>query len=583
LVSAIVILGLLANISARVKAYDPATSSNNSSGSNRSDDPLSMDQLPGNGLMGYISSKAPQPASGYGAGVGFYVAVYPILPEPIDDFQIGLASTWIVPDNSDNPHTPLCPPGSYARDNWPERAPTYGAVFQTIEGGLGIWGSTQFRAGYKPPKFQIVGVPDCYSGNYLITPGWADSTTATADDNMGVAQLSNRILLPPDGLTFRNNPNGELFGYSWMALPLADEKKGPPPTGRQHWTLFLALANFKGPAAFVIPESWSKISANYAFDYGRGLDAREGHAGGGAQEFNTVPYFEVQDERGTTYSKIPNFIYPVDEQGRTVLMQDVRYYSNKALADAVSGWRKGGAECSGRFDISAEACHLAEIKASPINFRQAKERKALTGIDRVVQTAVFDSYAFGLQWKNSPVSPNGEFPRYYKETGSGRVAVAASEVPLKLRTKEFSPAVNRNTYTSPASGAWADPGPAKGPYYADLADGSRVTYYWYRFIDQPSLRQYKRVWNDSMRSELQSIIEKIQKSWKIDHEYMPAPRDGKPLASIDPALIVTPPAGLDVGYVPIVTRQEIVKSKSAPPPFPDLVPRPPFTSSREKR
>ncbi len=59
-------------------------------------------QLHGSGLMGYISSKAPQPSSGYGAGIGFYVAVYPILPEPIDQFQIGLASTWIVPKNADN-------------------------------------------------------------------------------------------------------------------------------------------------------------------------------------------------------------------------------------------------------------------------------------------------------------------------------------------------------------------------------------------------------------------------------------------------------------------------------------------------
>ncbi len=301
-----------------------------------------QDQYHGSGLMGYISSSAPQPSSGYGAGIGFYVAVYPILPEPLDHFQIGLASTWIVPKNADNTSIPLCPPGTHARDNWPERAPTYGSVFQTIEGGLGIWGSTQFRAGYTPPKFQIVGVPDCYSGNYLISPGWSNKTIATDDDKMGIAQLSNRFIIPPDGLTFQSNPEGELFGYSWMALPLMDEKKGPPPTGNQHWTLFLALDNFKGPVAFVIPESWSKISKDYTFDYGRGLDAQEGNSGGGAQEFNTVPYFEYKDEQGIIYSKVPNFIYPVDEEGRTVLMQDIRYYSNSAIADDILKWRKGG-------------------------------------------------------------------------------------------------------------------------------------------------------------------------------------------------------------------------------------------------
>jgi hypothetical protein len=517
------------------------------------------DQIRSGGLIGYISSKAPQPSAGYGAGIGFYVAVYPILPEPIADFQIGLASTWIVPKNADNTTNPLCPPGTQARDHWPERAPTYGAVFQTIEGGLGIWGSTQFRAGYRPPKFQIVGVPDCYNGNYLISPGWSNRTTAAADDKMGIAQLSNRFLVPPDGFTFQANPRGEYFGYSWMSLPLADEKKGPPPTGGQHWTLFLALANFKGPVAFVIPESWSKISANYLFDYGRGLDAQEGHAGGGAQEFNTVPYFEAQDDKGTTYSKVPNFIYPVDARGRTVLMRDVSYYSPKALSDAVLAWRKGGAAPSGRFGITTESCYVAEIKASPINFKQTKDRKILEGIDKVVQTAVFDSYAFGLQWNNSPVSPNGEFPRYYKDAGVTRVAVAASEVPELLKAREFKPAVNRRDYTSPETGAWAEPGPAKGPYYANLADGSRVTYAWYRFIDQPSLQQYKAIWTEDMKAALQALVEKIQKNWTPDKDYMPAPKDGKPLVAIDPGLLVTPPAGLEVGYVPIVIKQEIAK------------------------
>ena len=55
---------------------------------------------------------------------------------------------------------------------------------------------------------------------------------------------------------------------------------------------------------------------------------------------------------------------------------------------------------------------------------------------------------------------------------------------------------------------------------------------------------------------MQSIVEKIQKYWTPDMDYMPAPRDGKPLVNIDPGLLVTPPEGLEVGYVPIVTGQE---------------------------
>src|SRR6185312_5634061 len=471
-------------------------------------------EMSGDGLMGYISFRtSPQPA-GYSSGIGFYSAVYPMLREPIDHFQIGLASTWITPDNSDNLTQPLCPPGSYARDNWEKgRGPTFKDVFQTIEGGLGIWGSTQFRAGYQSPKFQIVGVPDCYTGNYLISPGWGNSTTATKDANMGVAQLSNRLLIPPDGVTFRGKPNGELFGYSWMSLPLSDVKAESPPTGNRYWTLFFALSNFKGPDAFIIPESWSKISANYAFDNNRGLDSRGGRSGGGAQEINTVPYFEMKDSAGSVFSKIPQFTYPVDKRKETILIQDVRYYSQKALADAVADWRRSGRTCSGKFLISDSASVLATLRASPFNFHQAEERIPLRGFEQVVQTRVFaDSTSFGLAWTRSPVSPRGALPQYFREEQGKRVAVSAQDVPRELRDKKFAAARNGGTYTSPDSGAWRNPGPVRGPYYAYPADGSRITYYWYRFIDQPSLQQYKNSWGDSARAAMQSLVEMIHRN-----------------------------------------------------------------------
>jgi hypothetical protein len=54
---------------------------------------------------------------------------------------------------------------------------------------------------------------------------------------------------------------------------------------------------------------------------------------------------------------------------------------------------------------------------------------------------------------------------------------------------------------------------------------------------------------------LQSFVEKIHANWPIDRDYMAPPGSGA-LATLDPALLVTPPKGMEVGYVPIVTRQE---------------------------
>src|SRR5678815_4244573 len=92
------------------------------------------------GLHGYIGFSASRPAarSKYSAGMGFYSAVWPLVDQPLADFQIGLASSWITPDNSDNKDKPLAPEGTLAR-TWQERGPTWESVFQTVEGGLGYW------------------------------------------------------------------------------------------------------------------------------------------------------------------------------------------------------------------------------------------------------------------------------------------------------------------------------------------------------------------------------------------------------------------------------------------------------------
>ena len=125
-----------------------------------------------------------------------------------------------MPDNSDNKDKPLAPVGTLAR-TWKERGPTWSSVFQTVEGGLGYWAGNHFR--YGPPKFSMNATPQCY--DYEVgSPGWSFfySNEALPDNRLGIAQLSNRLLIPPDALPFAGNPNGEFLGYTWMALPFTD-------------------------------------------------------------------------------------------------------------------------------------------------------------------------------------------------------------------------------------------------------------------------------------------------------------------------------------------------------------------------
>jgi hypothetical protein len=504
------------------------------------------------GLHGYIGFNATRPParSEYSAGMGFYSAVWSLVDQPLSDFQIGLAGCWISPDNSDNKDKPLAPEGTLAR-KWRERGPTWDSVFQTVEGGLGYWAGNHFR--YGPPKFSLNATPQCY--DYEVgSPGWSFfySNEALPDHRLGIAQLSNRLLIPPDALPFQGNPNGQFLGYTWMALPFTDPTTGDPPTGDQSWTCFLSTANFKGPMAYYIPETWSKIGKlfNYPFIYGRGLDARPGVMGGGAMEINTVPRFDARDAKGVVYSKIPRLQFPVDERGRAILVQDVTYYSKAALYDAFKAWRDGGPACSGRLD--EKGAWKSTLTTHTTRYKQAG--KKLAGVERVFDTRVFEGNVWGLEWSGSPVSPPGVFPQYYKQVGEERVAVAAADVPPETRlvTQEFKLAKPGKPYTSPAAGAWTQPGPKSGPLTVRLIDGSQVTYAWYRFVDQPSFRQYD--WSEEKKAKLQAFVEKIHATWPTDRDYMAPPGRGA-LVTLDPALLVTPPPGLERGYVPIVTGQ----------------------------
>jgi hypothetical protein len=153
-------------------------------------------------------------------------------------------------------------------------------------------------------------------------------------------------------------------------------------------------------------------------------------------------------------------------------------------------------------------------------------------------------------------------PEYYrlaKDRGKEQwVAVSPKDVPAEtgLARVEFPRrrGPDRRPYVTPdeADSPWKKPGPVAGPFEAKLGDGSVVTYSWYRFADQPALLNADLTPGE--REALQKRVELLHKNWNKDREYLPPPTAGR-LADLDPAVLVTPPKGLEVGYVPIVTRQ----------------------------
>ena len=496
------------------------------------------------GYIGYNSS----PNSSYGSGVSFYTAAWKLVDDPLFWLQIGLPGTWIIPDNTDN-STALCPPGTLA-SNWTERGPTWSDVFQTLEGGLGYWRGNKYR--YGPPKFSMNATPQCYDYE-VASPGWSFfyDDQALQDNLLGIAQLSNRLLIPPDAITFEGDPQGEFMGYAYMALPLTDAyNNGTTPVGNQSWTCFINTENFKGPIAYYLPETWAKLSESYPEIEGKGLDNKKGIIHGGAMEINTVPKFEANGPEGTLYIKVPKLNFSVDGNGEALLVQDLRYYNENAIFNTILDWRNDNTPFNGVFNEAG----MIQPDISAYNPYLRLSDHEIKGLNNVFSTFVKNN-GFGFKWAESEFEV-GSFPEYYKKSGDVMIPIKVEEVPeeTKLLEAEFPLQDNQGIYTSPNYGSWVDPGPADGPYNVMLNDGSTLTYYWYKFIDQPVFNQYN--WDNEKRGLLQSLIEKIHKEWDIDSDYIPSPTVGK-LVRIDNNLIVSPPSGLEYGYVPIVVNQSL--------------------------
>ena len=277
-----------------------------------------------------------------------------------------------------------------------------------------------------------------------------------------------------------------------MALPFTEPVAGEPPTGDQAWTCFLSAANFKGPIAYYIPETWSKIGKlfNYPFIYGRGLDARPGIMGGGAMEINTVPCFRGHGRPGrrlfeAAQAAVPGGRPGTDPSGpgRDVLLEGGALRCLQGLA----GRRPD------LFRAVRRERRLEDRTLTTRDDRASTRPGRRSAASKESSTPGFSRPTSG-DWSGSTgrMSAMGCFPQYFKHAGDERVAVSVGGRARRrpgFRPRNSSGPRRGEPYTSPAGGAWGQPGPVRGPFQVKLADGSIVTYSWYRFVDQPSFQQ----------------------------------------------------------------------------------------------
>ena len=503
-------------------------------------------------MAGYLLVPHGRVDAKYNAGFSMYVAAWPLLKNyPGQDFQSGLFGTWMF---------------SQYDGKKPEK------IYSDIEGGLGWWRDTRFAT--ETPKFIMGGVA-------LNFVEWANGPGAgkgrdwkNPKGHYAIAQLSPWVLWPPDGLNLKQGTNGELFGYGYLPLPLTAAKRTTAgkdvPTGDQCWTLFLNTGNFKGPVTFFVPYFWSKPTVEKPELSGLFLDTRPSDPNKAVQmETQHVPAYIGLDAKGTSYARVAPTQFPATAGKDAPLIHRITAYNKAALWDGVRAWFAGGKEVSGTIDPKAAAVQTFESKGGatwriyPPN-KERDSRAQVTWSSFATPTAL-DETTYGYKWSDAVTKAVSlvTLPEYYrlekdKKDKERWVVVSEKDVPAEtgLAKVEFP---RRRTakpqpYVTPdePDSSWKKPGPAAGPFEAKLGDGSVATYYWYRFADQPALLNADLTATE--REALQKRVEMLHKSWTKDREYLPPPTVGK-LADLDPAVLVTPPKGLEIGYVPIVTRQ----------------------------
>jgi len=509
-------------------------------------------------MFGYLLYGGERVPEEFNAGFSLYAAAWPLVETyPGHDFQSGLVGTWMHPQ--------------YELGRKPE-----GKCYTDIEGGLGWWRDTHFPT--TTPKFIMGGVGDNFKW-IANGPGYGAGSWEKPRGLYGVAQLSPWLLFPLDGLNLKQGTSGELFGYGYLPLPLTNPKVTTGgknlPTGNQCWTLFLNTGNFKGPATFFTPFFWSAALLDHPEWAGLLLDSIPADPNKAIQmETQHIPAIFETAQDGTMFARLAPTAFPVAPDGRSTLLHRHTVYKKAALWDDVQRWFDGGAPADGV--IKPEAAAVQNFKAnggSSWSFHPPKaprEERFRLAWKSFATSITPDTRTIGGRWDETLTSRNGglvNLPEFYRLDANEKTkqwsVVAAKEVPQELslaahrfETPQEKPQKPRTTPDDPAS-SWKTPGPVAGPFKARLGDGSTVTYFWYRFADQPAMLNADLTAEE--REVVQKRVEKLHRAWTKDRNYLAPPTVGQ-LADLDPAQIVTPPKGLEIGHVPIATRQELERS-----------------------
>lgn len=493
-------------------------------------------------------------------------------------YQSGLFHTWYRPTNV------------YGKPDYDRQRDGY----HCMEGGAGYKPYLRFRSPLTAQKFTTGAVAGGF-GSFSNGPGTGvpsfnrsrNSQSLGWEKNLGrygAAQLSNCLLYPLDGVGFQPGTNNQMLGYGYYALPLTEPKATTAgkavPSGNHCWTLFFNTENFRGPVCFFTPYHWAKHSIGKPHLHGQCFDNSLLQVNSRYQrETNTIPAKKWTASNGDAYYRVMPYTLPSDKDNRG-RFGSAPMTIDSIMWDKLEAWFAGGPPATTSFGRVGIEIHVRKFQGGNLaykmdNLRVSTSSFAKPSKDQDPSAAVFEWDV--TKMKKVPGQSLIRIPEYYhlKQGSKTLKAIAESEVPESSHLQQVrfpedakgdfqfdnfitapitTPLNPEYTYQDPIVAVWKTPGPVAGPFVTDLSDGSRVVYYWYKFNEQPSILNSDM--DDNERALIQKRVELLHKHWSKEDSYFPNPKH--PLASLDEGLIVKPPQGLEIGYVPICVHQQKV-------------------------
>jgi len=376
---------------------------------------------------------------------------------------------------------------------------------------------------------------------------WADSDKVNPNHKraMGLAQLSNRLLLLPDGMTFEKEG---LFGNANVRTPFG---KVNSTDSRNFWTLVFDSENFAGPVAYFLPEFWALREP------GREKETAS------FKDFSTVPeigmsspgweVLNMHDYKDGNVVKLQKMEVP-QHNGRTVLWMGQRAHANSDIMEPLEK-----ALSSGALDPSKLLAHGIAPSSSSCRGSGEANFGGVATVGTLTNALESGDCVWSLKVANASCPDNGmcSVPQFYQH-GKPIDASRASASLRKQRfpTKSGTPGPYDALKNVPRGGCTESPGPSDPKLYCtETMDDTWVAYRWYRFVDQPGLQQAHL--SSTERAFMQERVETL-------HKMMPTSRSkwingrkaaDEGLAALDTGAMVSPPKGLEHGHVPIVLYQ----------------------------